>query len=78
VTENLEDAIAVYHLKSPPRETAMTENIHRLYGGVQLKLTQLQERLAWYPNKNLTPEQIELLIELEDVIDELEELYDDK
>jgi hypothetical protein len=56
----------------------MTENIHRLYGGVQLKLTQLQERLAWYPNKNLTPEQIELLIELEDVIDELEELYDDK
>ena len=26
----LEDAIAVYHLKSPPRETAMTENQKRM------------------------------------------------
>ena len=56
----------------------MSKDIHRLYGGIQLKLTKLQVRLAWSPNKDLTPEQIELLIELEDVIDELEEKYDDK
>lgn len=58
----------------------MREDIHGhgLYGGVLHKLDQLQEKMAWYRPKDITPEQIELLNRLESVIDEMEALYDIK
>ena len=49
---------------------------HGLYGGVLHKLVDLQEKMAWYRPKDITPEQIELLNQLESVIDEMEALYD--
>ena len=53
-------------------------HVHGLYGEVLHKLVHLQEKMAWYRPKDITPEQIELLNQLESVIDELEELYDTK
>ena len=53
-------------------------HVHGLYGGVLHKLVDLQEKMAWYRPKDITPEQIELLNRLESVIDEMEALYDAK